>query len=447
MIVLAKIKLLLVIWIHLRVMMASIMSKKITLKDLSNEPGCLAEYDPNAMQIESAKKLISSFIKPIKDTESVSLMDSLNRVLAVDLVSPINVPNYDNSAMDGYALNIKDTKNNNIFTVAGTSLAGIPFKGKIKKNECVKIMTGAVIPDNCNIVIMKEETESDKKNIIITSKKIKIKQNIRFSGEDIKPNKVIIKKNHIINSSSMGLLASQGINKIKVFKNPVVSFFTSGDEVVAIDKKLPYGKVHDSNRYTLTGMLDKNNINTIDLGHAKDNIKDIKNKFNEAIKKSDIVISTGGVSVGDADYIKEVVKTLGDINFWKVAVKPGRPLAFGKIKDTIFFGLPGNPVSVMVTFLLFVLPSINMVSGRNFEMLFKDAILQSDIRKRKGRAEFQRGLAQYDNGKIYVKSVGEQGSGILSSMNKANCLIYLSVEQGSLKVSDSVKIIKFKDYI
>ena len=405
------------------------------------------DYDPNSIFIEDALKKIKKISKKINSYEYVNLLNANNRIVYENIKSRIKVPNYDNSAMDGYALNIKDTKNNNIFTVAGTSLAGIPFKGKIKKNECVKIMTGAVIPDNCNIVIMKEETESDKKNIIITSKKIKIKQNIRFSGEDIKPNKVIIKKNHIVNSSSMGLLASQGINKIKVFKNPVVSFFTSGDEVVAIDKKLPYGKVHDSNRYTLTGMLDKNNINIIDLGHAKDNIKDIKNKFNEAIKKSDIVISTGGVSVGDADYIKEVVKTLGDINFWKVAVKPGRPLAFGKIKDTIFFGLPGNPVSVMVTFLLFVLPSINMVSGRNFEMLFKDAILQSDIRKRKGRAEFQRGLAQYDNGKIYVKSVGEQGSGILSSMNKANCLIYLSVEQGSLKVSDSVKIIKFKDYI
>ena len=405
------------------------------------------DYDPNSIFIEDALKKIKKISKKINSYEYVNLLNANNRIVYENIKSRIKVPNYDNSAMDGYALNIKDTKNNNIFTVAGTSLAGIPFKGKIKKNECVKIMTGAVIPDNCNIVIMKEETESDKKNIIITSKKIKIKQNIRFSGEDIKPNKVIIKKNHIVNSSSMGLLASQGINKIKVFKNPVVSFFTSGDEVVAIDKKLPYGKVHDSNRYTLAGMLDKNNINIIDLGHAKDNRKDIKNKFNEAIKKSDIVISTGGVSVGDADYIKEVVKTLGDINFWKVAVKPGRPLAFGKIKDTIFFGLPGNPVSVMVTFLLFVLPSIKMVSGRNFEMLFKDAILQSDIRKRKGRAEFQRGLAQYDNGEIYVKSVGEQGSGILSSMNKANCLIYLSVEQGSLKVNDSVKIIKFKDYI
>jgi len=408
---------------------------------------CMDDYDPNSIFIEDALKQIKKISKKINSYEYVDLLNANNRIVYENIKSRIKVPNYDNSAMDGYALNIKDTKNNNVFAVVGTSLAGIPFKGKIKKNECVKIMTGAVIPYNCNIVIMKEETESDKKSIIITSKKIKIKQNIRFSGEDITPNKVIVKKNHIVNSSSMGLLASQGINKIKVFKNPVVSFFTSGDEVVAIDKKLPYGKVHDSNRYTLTGMLDKNNIKIIDLGHAKDNIKDIKNKFNEAIKKSDIVISTGGVSVGDADYIKEVVKTLGDINFWKVAVKPGRPLAFGKIKDTIFFGLPGNPVSVMVTFLLFVLPSINMLSGRNFEMLFKDAILQSDIRKRKGRAEFQRGLAQYDNGKIYVESVGEQGSGILSSMNKANCLIYLSVEQGSLKVNDSVKIIKFKDYI
>ena len=408
---------------------------------------CMDDYDPNSIFIEDALKKIKKISKKINSYEYVNLLNSNNRIVYENIKSKIKVPNYDNSAMDGYALNIKDTKNNNIFNVVGTSLAGIPFKGKIKKNECVKIMTGAVIPDNCNVVIMKEEVESDNKSIMITSKKIKIKQNIRFSGEDIKPNRVIIKKNHIIDSSSMGLLASQGINKIKVFKNPVVSFFTSGDEVVAIDKKLPYGKVHDSNRYTLTGMLDKNNINIIDLGHANDNIKDIKNKFNEAIKKSDIVISTGGVSVGDADYIKEVVKTLGDINFWKVAVKPGRPLAFGKIKDTIFFGLPGNPVSVMVTFLLFVLPSINMVSGRNFEMLLKDAILQSDIRKRKGRAEFQRGLAQYDNGKIYVKSVGEQGSGILSSMNKANCLIYLSVEQGSLKSNDSVKIIKFKDYI
>ena len=245
----------------------------------------------------------------------------------------------------------------------------------------------------------------------------------------------------------MGLLASQGINKIKVFKKPRVSFFTSGDEVVPINKKLPYGKVHDSNRFTLVGMLSKCNVNVIDLGHAKDNVKDIKKKFSDAIKKSDIVISTGGVSVGDADYIKDVVKSLGDINFWKVAVKPGRPLAFGKIKDTIFFGLPGNPVSVMITFLLFVLPSIHMMSGRAHEIRTENAILESDLRKRQGRAEFQRGISREKDGNIFVKSVGEQGSGILSSMNNANCLIYLPVEQGPLKAKDLIKIIKFKDYI
>ena len=405
------------------------------------------DYDPNSIFIEDALKEIKKLSKKIDSYEYINLINSHNRIIYENIKSRIKVPNYDNSAMDGYALNINDTKKNKIFSVVGTSLAGTPYTGRIKKNQCVKIMTGAVIPHNCNVVIMKEETELMGNDIKLLSKNIKIKQNIRFSGEDIKPNKIIIKKNHIINSSSMGLLASQGINKIKVFKSPVISFFTSGDEVVPINKKLPYGKVHDSNRFTLLGMLAKNNVNVIDLGHANDNISDIKNKFNQAIKKSDIVISTGGVSVGDADYIKDIVKSLGDINFWKVAVKPGRPLAFGKIKDTIFFGLPGNPVSVMITFLLFVLPSICMISGKKHNIQSQDAILESDIRKRKGRVELQRGIYRYNNGKIFVKSIGEQGSGILSSMNLANCLIYLSIEQDSLKVNDSIKIIKFKDYI
>tara|TARA_Y100001936_G_scaffold74745_1_gene73445 strand:- start:3837 stop:4574 length:738 start_codon:yes stop_codon:yes gene_type:complete len=245
----------------------------------------------------------------------------------------------------------------------------------------------------------------------------------------------------------MGLLASQGINKIKVYRNPKVSFFTSGDEVVQIDKKLPYGKVHDSNRYTLIGMLKKNNVSFIDLGHAQDNPKDIKKKFAEAIKKTDIVITTGGVSVGDADYIKDVVNSLGDINFWKVAVKPGRPLAFGKIKNTIFFGLPGNPVSVMVTFLLFVLPSIKLLSSENHNLTFETALIKTNLKKRKGRAEFQRGILTIKNNKKYVHSVGEQGSGILSSMAKANCLIYLPVEQGAVKIDDYVKVLVFNNYI
>tara|TARA_X000000368_G_scaffold86449_1_gene65750 strand:- start:111 stop:1361 length:1251 start_codon:yes stop_codon:yes gene_type:complete len=409
---------------------------------------CMDDYDPNSILIEDAIKKIKKISKKINTYEYVNLIDSHNRVIYENIKSKLKVPNYDNSAMDGYALNIKDLDKTKIFSIKGSSLAGKPYKGTVKKNECVRIMTGAVLPKNCNIVIMKEEiTKIDKNRIEINSNNVKKFQNIRFSGEDIKPNKVLLKKFHAINSSSMGLLASQGINKIKVFKQPKVSFFTSGDEVVAVNKKLPYGKVHDSNRFTLTGMLAKNNIDVLDLGHANDSIKEIKKKFNVAIEKSDIVISTGGVSVGDADYIKDVVKSLGDINFWKVAVKPGRPLAFGKIKDTIFFGLPGNPVSVMITFLLFVLPSIYSLSGKKHNLVMDDAILKSNLKKRQGRAELQRGFYVLKDNKNYVETVGEQGSGILSSMNNANCLIYLPVEKGKSCINDRVKIIKFKNYI
>jgi molybdopterin molybdotransferase len=406
------------------------------------------DYDPNSITIEDALKKIKKLSKTINAFEYVNLIDSHNRILYESIKSKLEVPNFDNSAMDGYAVNFRYLKNNNRnLKVIGTSLAGKPFKGKIGKNQCVKIMTGAVLPKNCNVVIMKEEVEQVDSSIIIHSKNININQNIRFSGEDIKPNKVLLKKYEVINSSSMGLLASQGIHKVKVFKNPIISFFTSGDEVVPINKKLPKGKVYDSNRFTLKGMLSKNNIDIIDLGHANDNIKDIKKKFNDAIKKSDIVISTGGVSVGDADYIKDVVGSLGDINFWKVAVKPGRPLAFGKIKDTIFFGLPGNPVSVMITFLLFVLPSINALKGIVQELKMNEAILECDLKKRQGRAEFQRGILTSKKNKQFVTSVGEQGSGILSSMSKANCLIYLPIESGKVFKEDIVKVIKFKNYI
>ena len=409
---------------------------------------CMDDYDPNSITIEDALKKIKKLSKTINTFEYVNLIDSHNRILYESIKSKLEVPNFDNSAMDGYAVNFKYLKNNNRnFKVIGTSLAGKPFKGKIGKNQCVKIMTGAVLQKNCNVVVMKEEVEQVNSNIIIHSKNININQNIRFSGEDIKPNKVLLKKYEVINSSSMGLLASQGIHKVKVFKNPRISFFTSGDEVVPVNKKLPKGKVYDSNRFTLKGMLSKNNIDIIDLGHAKDSIKDIKKKFNDAIKKSDIVISTGGVSVGDADYIKDVVDSLGDINFWKVAVKPGRPLAFGKIKDTIFFGLPGNPVSVMITFLLFVLPSINALKGTVQELKMNEAILECDLKKRQGRAEFQRGILTSKKNKQFVTSVGEQGSGILSSMNKANCLIYLPIESGRVFKEDVVKVIKFKNYI
>jgi len=415
---------------------------------MKKEYSCMDDYDPNSIFVEDALKVIKNISKKITSYEVIDLKDSYNRILYENIKSKIKVPNYNNSAMDGYAVNIKYTKKNNIFKVVGTALAGKSYNGKIKANECIKIMTGAVIPQSCNVVIMKEETIVIKKNIIkIISDNIKINQNIRFAGEDIKLNKILFKKDQQIDSSIMGLLASQGIHKVKVLKKPKIAFFTSGDEVVDIKNKLPQGKLYDSNRYTLIGMLSKLDVEIIDLGHSKDNIREIKSKFKKAINCSDIVITTGGVSVGDADYIKEVVKKLGKINFWKVAVKPGRPLAFGKLKDTVFFGLPGNPVSVMITFLLFVLPSIKILANHKHDLDVEEAILESNLKKRPGRVEFQRGIFYKKNKKTYVKSVGEQGSGILSSMSNANCLIYLLLEQTNVTKDSKVKIIKFKNYI
>lgn len=409
---------------------------------------CKDDYDPNSILIEEALKVIKNISKKITAYQIINLKDSYNRILYENIKSKIKVPNYNNSAMDGYALNIKYTKKNNIFKVVGTALAGKSYTGKIKENECIKIMTGAVIPKSCNVVIMKEETITIKKNTIkIISNDIKINQNIRFAGEDIKLNKILLRKNERIDPSIMGVLASQGIHKIKVLKKPKIAFFTSGDEIIDIKNRLPQGKLYDSNRYTLIGMLLKLDVEIIDLGHSKDNINEIKLKFKEAINCSDIVITTGGVSVGDADYIKEVVKKIGKINFWKVAIKPGRPLAFGKLKDTIFFGLPGNPVSVMITFLLFVLPSIKILTNEKHDLDVEEAILESNLKKRPGRVEFQRGIFYKKNNKTYVKSVGEQGSGILSSMSNANCLIYLLLNQTIVEKDCKVKIIKFKNYI
>jgi len=406
---------------------------------------CMDDYDPNSILVEDALKKIEKLAKKIDSYEYVSLEQSYNRVVFENIKSKFKVPNYNNSAMDGYALNIKYFKNGEKkFKVIGTALAGLPFKGRIKKNECIKIMTGAVLPKDCNIVIMKEEVDDvDNTNIKINSKNVKLYQNIRFAGEDIKPNKIIIKKFHVINSSSMGLLASQGIHRIKVFKKPVVSFFTSGDEVVSINKKLLFGKVYDSNRFTLYGMLKKLDVNIIDLGHAEDNKKDIKNKFNNAIKKSDIVISTGGVSVGDADYIKQILNEVGETLFWKIAMKPGRPLAFGKINNSIFFGLPGNPVAVMITLEKIVTAAIRLMQGITENKLVKNFNVRckSFLKKTPGRVDFQRGILKKDsNGELFVESTGAQGSNILSSMVKANCLIVLPKDSGNIQIDDFVTV-------
>lgn len=407
---------------------------------------CEDNFDPNAITVESAIKNIAKNV-PKKNIETILLKDSHGHILAENIRSNINVPNSNNSAMDGYAMKFSSLNKNTVFKVVGKSYAGKPFNRKIGKKECIKIMTGAVVPSSCDIVIMKENiTVTENNEIKVHDKKIKKYKNIRFAGEDIKKGKILIKKGVEIDSAIMGVISSIGLKKVKIFRKPIVSFFTTGDEIIS-KGKIKKGQVFDSNRFSLIGLLDKHHIEYIDLGHSNDNKESIRRKFKRGIKNSDIIVSCGGVSVGDADYIKDVANEIGKINFWKVAMKPGRPLTFGKINKKIFFGLPGNPVSVMVTFLIFVLPAIYKYSNKNYHFNLSEAKLENNIRKNKGRTEFQRGFYSKIGKNFKVKSTGEQGSGILTSMMNANCFIYLPSEKGNVKKGSNVKILLFDNLL
>jgi len=424
------------------------MTKKITLKDLSNEPGCLAEYDPNAMQIESAKKLIGSFIKPIKETETIKLLDSLNRVLAVNLVSPINVPNYDNSAMDGFGFNICSLKNTKKLKVKDTVVAGKPIKFSVKVGEAIQIMTGGKIPKGVDTVIPIELVEYTNNEITFIEMP-NVGANIRKCGEDIKQKDIVLSKGTLLHPAELGLIASLGLSKIKVFKKLKVGFFSTGDEIVKVGEKIKSGQVYNSNHFTIYSMLNRLNIESIDLGLISDSKLIIKNTLLKAEKQADVIITTGGVSVGEADYMKEVLKEIGQVLFWKLSIKPGRPMAYGKINKTDFFGLPGNPVSAMVTFYQIVQGALKIKMGLTLEdviPLLKVECVES-IFKRPGRTEFQRGMLFESNGLWKVKTTGQQGSGILSSMSKANCFIVLGSDRGAIKAGEMVNIQLMESFI
>ena len=417
------------------------MTKKITLKDLSNEPGCLAEYDPNAMQIESAKKLINSFIKPIEEAESIKLIDSLNHVLAVDLVSPINVPNYDNSAMDGFGFNISSLKNTKKLKVKDTVLAGKLIKYSVKVGEAIQIMTGGKIPEGVDTVIPIELVKYANNEITFIEMP-KIGANIRKCGEDIKQKDTVLVKGTRLYPAELGLIASLGLAKVKVFKKLKVGFFSTGDEVIKAGTEIKSGQVYNSNHFTIHSMLNRLNVECIDLGLIPDSKIIIKNTLLKASNVADVIITTGGVSVGDADYMKEVLKEIGQVLFWKLSIKPGRPMAYGKINKADFFGLPGNPVSAMVTFYQIVQGALKIRMGLTIDdeiPLLKVECVES-IFKRPGRTEFQRGKLFQSNGEWKVKTTGQQGSGILSSMSKANCFIVLDMDRSSIKAGDMVNI-------
>lgn len=415
--------------------------------DLSNpSPDCGCDAaEHHMLSVETAQELILQATPVLTVTERLSLRQCLGRILANEIHATINVPSHRNSAMDGYAFahNGADTGSN--FEVIGQSLAGHPFQGELGKGQCIRIMTGAILPETADTVVMQEHTSFNDKQLRVN--RIPSRDaNVRHPGEDLKQGEPILPASHKINTADLGLLASQGVAELDVLRRPRIAFFSTGDELKSIGETLSPGDVYDSNRYTLYGMLKKLGMDILDMGVIPDQPEKVEQAFAEAGRLADMVITSGGVSVGDADYVTETLRKTGSVNFWKIAVKPGKPLAFGKLNERCqFFGLPGNPVAVMATFLIFVRPAILKMCGEAAEDLVEHpAISDTPVYKSPGRKEYQRGICHRDaKGQWHVQNTGMQGSHILRSMSVANCFIVLPQLTGNLDAGTAVTIMPF----
>ncbi len=413
-------------------------------KKTLTEASCADDFDPNSMPVAKARELIRAYLTPITGVARVPIRSSLNRVLAEDIISPVNVPAHRNSAMDGYAVRFADLKSDGdtTLTMVGTAFAGTQFTGTLKPGECVRVMTGATVPECADSVVMQERVKPDGKNISIIAG-VKQGQNVRHPGEDLKQGEAALKKGSLVRAAELGLIASLGFAEVPVYRPLRVAFFSTGDELKSVGSQLSEGEIYDSNRYTIFGMLTRMGCEVLDMGVVRDDPALLEAAFVEASKNADVVITSGGVSVGEADYTKIILTKLGEVVFWKIAMKPGRPLAYGKVGGAHFFGLPGNPVSVMVTFYQFVRDALQVLMGREnvLPVPVLKAICTSAIKKAPGRTEFQRGiLMQNKNSAWEVRVTGDQGSGILRSMSDANCFIILDDKTGNIAPGAEVEV-------
>ena len=417
--------------------------------NLEHDPSCMDDFDPHSMDAGQALQRVLDEVYTLSETETIPIRQALGRTVAKEVRSQINVPGHTNSAMDGYAIRGTDipATGQREFSVVGTSWAGKPYPKSINTGQCVRIMTGGAMPENTDTVIMREHVQKNGENILIEATN-KPGQNVRQAGEDIAIGETVVTKGKLITPAELGLIASVGIANVTVIKRLRVAFFSTGDELQPVGSELQKGQIYDSNRYTLYGMLVRLGVDIMDMGIIKDDRDAVKKAFSEAASRADVVITSGGVSVGEADFVKETLENIGEVNFWKVAMKPGRPLAFGKIGSTWFFGLPGNPVSVMVTFYMFVQPALKKMMGlTHHEPLIIQAKCTTKLHKRPGRIEYQRGIltkADSPDCDHEVKKTGTQGSGILRSMSDANCFIILPMESVEVEPGDIVQTLPFE---
>jgi molybdopterin molybdotransferase len=421
---------------------------------LADVASCLSSYDPDALKVADAQKIIRDFVAPLRSTEQVALRAALGRVLAADIVSTIDVPAHDNSAMDGYALRGQDlpadadARLRVIDTVyAGRASSAVPGAG-----ECVRIMTGGVMPPGCDSVVPQEFVTEAAGVVTIAPGTIRTGDNRRFAGEDLKAGSAALRKGKIVRPADLGLLASLGVAEVPVRRRLRVAFFSTGDELRSIGQPLDEGCVYDSNRYTIYGMLTRLGCEIIDMGVVRDDPQALENALREACENADAIITSGGVSVGAADYTRQIMARLGDVTFWKIGMRPGRPLAFGRIQSNgssaFLFGLPGNPVAVMVSFYFFAREALLRMMGAEAPLELVKARSLASIRKKPGRTEYQRGvLSRGEDGMPEVRITGSQGSGILRSMSEANCMVVLHDEQGSVQAGEMVDVLLFEGLV
>ena len=416
------------------------------MTDIARIVSCIDGYDPDALHVEKARAAIRACLAPVAVSELVPLRTALGRVLAEDIIPTIDVPGHDNSAMDGYAVRSADLKadGETVLEEIGTALAGRAFSGHVGSRQCVRVMTGAVLPEGADTVVIQEIVRVDGNRIAIPPGQ-KAKQNVRYAGEDLKAGVAVLKSGTPIGPAGLGVISSLGIPRINVRRRLRVVFFSTGDELSSVGTPLAQGQVYDSNRYTLRGMLSRLGVELLDFGIVRDDPAELEHALRSASLSADAIVTSGGVSVGEADFVRRLMGELGEVLFWKIAMRPGRPMAFGRIGNAFLFGLPGNPVAVMVTFYQFVREALLVLAGRTDDVAPASFRVQSAAAMRKipGRTEYQRGILFRDNGEWRVRTTGQQGSGVLRSMADANCFIVLEHERGAIAAGDPVSVQPF----
>ncbi|MBE3781406.1 bifunctional molybdopterin-guanine dinucleotide biosynthesis adaptor protein MobB/molybdopterin molybdotransferase MoeA [Vibrio parahaemolyticus] len=417
-------------------------------KSKEKDAACCDTLSPAFLSVVQGQEKILSLVNTVSEIEACKIENAYGRVLAEHIISPVNVPQYTNSAMDGYAIRSDDVDRDS-YQVVAEVMAGHAYDQPLEVGQAVKIMTGAPTPLNGNTVVMREQASQEGDKVTFNGAHIKAGQNVRQAGEDLAIGSDVFTAGTRLASPEMGMIASLGFGEANVFRKLKVAVFSTGDEVQAPGTEQKANSIYDSNRFTIMGMLEKLGCEILDFGILEDNEQLMIEALENASAQADVVMTSGGVSVGDADYIKLALDKLGQIDFWRINMRPGRPLAFGQINNKPFFGLPGNPVAVMVSFINFVEPALRKMQGeQGWKPLKVNAIATENLRSRQGRTEFSRGIYELDNtGRLTVRTTGKQGSGILRSMSEANCLIEISPAIDTVKAGESVTIIPLQGRI